>query len=516
MTLKYYKPFLLGLSILLLVAPLRILHAQTVFIESSFDANPTPFVYSWDTKPDLLQIAIYAETEMSFQAKLIAEIKDGFGNRIGGNNPAFTQSVTIVPGETILEGSQSVSFGSFIFEDHVRKTLDRTRMLPEGDYQLCFNLVRADNNQPLIEFPSCSHFSIMGFEAPYLVSPANNTRITPDELIFLVFQWTPLMHFDMSQSGIEQNLVITEIFPGQIPEQAIRVNTPVISTCMEADASDYIYHEDMISLPLREYAWSVCTKDKCEGTIIAIYNQVFILVVSEDEGEENDTIVSDPEFPRDPYGMPEACGPPAKQIEKGSPISLGMVLEKADLFKYPRAVPLRAEGIDIDLVKILCAGCEGTESSSDFTVKDEVEQFNWKLLEGKGSLNTPPDMTKILDLQKQIDSLTNALNDYQANLSRLENTANSANTNYEKAISDLAKEMTRLEGEKAGIINEISRIEGELMPEEESLAMMVKERVGKLKLNRETFIESIHSLESQVNSKSERIDYYTGELANNI
>ncbi len=436
---------IIGLCLLLFPAGKNL--GQSLFIESGLNMNPNPFIYSWDQQTDFLQVSIYAETENPIQVKILGEILDGFGNRIGWNDPAYAPSFSVGSGETYLQGNQALSFGSFEFDESIRRSLFKTRMLPQGDYQLCLQLVNAADLNPLTEFPSCSYFTISGLEAPYLLSPANYSIVSQDELIHLIFQWTPLTLFEPSGIWFEQNLVIAEILPGQNPELAIRVNTPVISSCVGPEANDYLYHEDMISLPNGQYAWSVCIRDQCDGEIIALYSQVFVLVVSE-ETEETDTLVLDPTFPEDFYFMaPGNCSSPIKKPEKGSEISLGMVLEKADLFAYPRAVPLRAEGIDIDLVKMLCAGCEGTESSMSFTVKDDVNQFHWRLLDGKGTLNTPADLTELQNLQEQIDQLEQDIRNKEAAVDSVKNEADNKIPDKITRLKNKIEEAQRLKDE---------------------------------------------------------------------
>jgi chromosome segregation ATPase len=126
--------------------------------------------------------------------------------------------------------------------------------------------------------------------------------------------------------------------------------------------------------------------------------------------------------PEEPPGIPTIinCAPTVVK-DPATPISIGALLSEPPLFDYPRAVALRAEGIDYDRVTFICEGCR-SGSNKEVIVRDLVDKFHWEL-DGKGSLDVPFDL-------KLIDSTANQLKKMAAKLAALE-----------KTIEDLKKEI---------------------------------------------------------------------------
>ncbi len=143
--------------------------------------------------------------------------------------------------------------------------------------------------------------------------------------------------------------------------------------------------------------------------------------------DRSDTIIEDlppiEEVPPDTIitPKPELCGPSFRK-EPANPIDLGMILENPDLFQYPRAVPIRAEGVDFDYAIFRCQGCDGRGEYFK-AVEDHVTIFNWKL-NGKGSLNTPFDLEKIQESQDRVDEINARLQEINDSLRYIDEQVN--------------------------------------------------------------------------------------------
>ncbi|MFP4544891.1 MAG: hypothetical protein ACLFQU_11715 [Candidatus Kapaibacterium sp.] len=133
-----------------------------------------------------------------------------------------------------------------------------------------------------------------------------------------------------------------------------------------------------------------------------------------------------PCFPPDsiPPGNPRACGP-SIETDKNEKIEIGMIADNLDLFKYPRAVAIRGDAIDWDIVRFKCEPgkrCPEDDSYKDYPVKDRFldSDFEW-VLNGKGSLNTPFELDDIKDKQKTVDSLQSLIDQKQQELDSVQN-----------------------------------------------------------------------------------------------
>lgn len=117
------------------------------------------------------------------------------------------------------------------------------------------------------------------------------------------------------------------------------------------------------------------------------------------------------EPPHTPDTLTTACTPISLHSEVGAPIDLGMILDEPGISPYPRAVPLRAEGVDWDYGVLECAGCSGGQSEKKFPTEDRIDlgSYEWRLISGKGSLNSAFQADSIKDVQDEIDSLNQRL-----------------------------------------------------------------------------------------------------------
>jgi len=122
---------------------------------------------------------------------------------------------------------------------------------------------------------------------------------------------------------------------------------------------------------------------------------------------ENPRVPPPEKTPPDSLELKE-CADITKRIEAALAIDLGMVLDEPSLSPYPRAVPLRAEGVDLDLAIFECSGCKGNESLYEEIVEDrmDVDEYEWTLKSGLGSLMSPfkaDSIQSVLDSLKKID-----------------------------------------------------------------------------------------------------------------
>lgn len=114
-----------------------------------------------------------------------------------------------------------------------------------------------------------------------------------------------------------------------------------------------------------------------------------------------------PEDVPPPGGDPKRCAPIVKNLDPAMAISLGMTLDEPDKFLYPRAVPLQAEGVDWDYIEFECSGCDGEASKLLYPVRDrmDVNAYQWRILQGPGSLNDPFRIDSILKAQENLKEL---------------------------------------------------------------------------------------------------------------
>jgi chromosome segregation ATPase len=484
------------------------LQSQSLSLEVIMDPSPTPIIGEWDMRPELITINTFNFTGESLDVKFIGEIRNSYGDRVGGTDQSSATVISIPPGESTFSGSELIPVSGFFYEDKYQKSIYRTAMLPEDYYMFCVDLLDAVNNQSIIEFDVCSDFNITGVEDPYLIYPYDEAVINIFDLTNIVFQWSPVFIGSSTVENLNFRFVIAEVLQGQQAEEAIRKNDLLLDECLYIDDPQFLWPEDMISLPPGKYVWSVMLVSDCKYVTIEP-SQVFVFIVSESVvtdsiyTEPGDTIVElgpkegteAVETPPPIYGEEsDACSQASFLLNKGGDISLGMVLEDPSSFKYPRAVGLRAEGIDWDNIDFLCGGCNGKVGTVSYPVEDQVAGYKWKLI-GKGSLNTPPDIIAI-------DSLEKKLKELQAKLSKVIDSLDKASLDTTKTIpGKMDKLKTRIDDANRTKAD-LDSLSGKLRASIDSLNAEFRSGLSKI----QRFQRKIDSLISENNEKRLKAD----------
>ena len=218
--------------------------------------------------------------------------------------------------------------------------------------------------------------------------------------------------------------------------------------------------------------------------------EIFVKSPPDNPGNDGPPI---PENPRDslpPEKVPpdslitDRCSPTLVKLDPATPIDLGMVLDDPSTFKYPRAVPLRAEGIDWDYAIFECWGCDEGTSEIKYPVKDlmNLNNYSWRILSGPGSLNDPFRADSLQKAQDNIEAIEKALSDKRAEKTALEERLNSGISQdslrysqmlieIENGLSDLNERLEVHQDSLAGVEAEKNRVEDLKAQMSDSLAI---------------------------------------------
>ncbi|MFB6317153.1 hypothetical protein [Saccharicrinis sp. FJH54] len=466
--------------------------------------NPSPFILNWNQEPDLLHVSAYNNSTSSVDVKLSVELQNSFQEKVAITDMESAESVSLFPGYNELSVMQVLPVDQLMFSDAYMQVQNRLHVLPEDNYRLCISVVDADGT-PISETPFCSDFYISGIGSTYLIYPNNAMLFEPDELANTVFQWTPSF-LDPSRGYFDYQLIIVEVLENQSPAEAIYVNDPIIEECYPGNTTQFLWPEDMISLIPGLYAWSVRIVEYCGQYILSDYSEISTFTVGHTiTRERRDSTRTRPgdegDDPRDAppptvYGeeLDNHCSQVDTVVTEGTPISLGMILKDNSKFNYPRAVPLRAEGIDYDLVKFKCFGCSSEDTSvTNYVVRDNVQKFQWQIVSGPGTLNKPPKVEKIDSIQQKINDLQNKLNGINDSLKQI-------HTDTTVTIPDRIEELKNK-------IKESERI----LKEKDSLLVVKNKRLDSLNLVMKLAIQKINRFQHKIDSVNAVIEENLGK-----
>jgi len=169
---------------------------------------------------------------------------------------AVTSSVTI------MKGANTVNVSRFnpIQYNYLGMEPDRSinGLLPAGAYIACYSFVKGDGDKQELLAEECVQFDVEALSPPMLLFPADSSVL---ETSPAQFTWTPPTPAALF-SGLNYELLITEIRPGQKAAEAMQDNMPFYSTAgiitnlMTYPAALPTFEKD------KWYSWQVVARDK--------------------------------------------------------------------------------------------------------------------------------------------------------------------------------------------------------------------------------------------------------------
>jgi hypothetical protein len=181
---------------------------------------------------------------------------------------ARTSAVTIAPGATLL-GPGRVGGVTVVQRAGVTTALSRFGALPDGRYTVCVDALPAGGGAALAT--TCIDQEVASLLPPVLFGPYNGSPVTDPYII-----WSWFMQ-PVAGTGVrsECDLQVAEILPHQSPEEALRINPPILLR-QGLRSSTWQTNEATRSLiPGQSYAWQVTAK---LGTAAASRSEIWTFV----------------------------------------------------------------------------------------------------------------------------------------------------------------------------------------------------------------------------------------------
>ncbi len=224
-------------------------------------ANPTVTIANWANQPDLITLLIQAgQGTPNVKAKLKTTIKTIDGNVIGEVD-VLKMPVISVTDILRLSTADVLPLANTIFNGNAALVYRRTGRLPADNYQLCVQLLNAENFQPITE-ETCKIFYVAAPMLPNLLMPAHEAILTKDiAQSAITFRWTPLT--PRPELPAVYQLQVFEILSTQTPMQALRSNQPLLNTQV-LGLTQYIWQPQLAmgnGVDHKNFIWTIQTLD---------------------------------------------------------------------------------------------------------------------------------------------------------------------------------------------------------------------------------------------------------------
>ncbi len=217
-----------------------------------FDPYPSPYISDWESNPSIGQAIITNGTSTTERVRVyLAIIHDTRGKLATANSRLFD----FPPGSSqTIATSDLIDDKSIDYDHSIRELAVRTGRLPEGKYRVCIRL-ETESGTVLID-NQCAEFTIVYPDPLYLIYPVDGDSITTT---YPMFQWTPVQV--PIGFRVHYNFLMTEVFQGQSPAQALAANYPQYKNTNVSGAG-LLYPPEALPLQTgKRYAWQVQVLD---------------------------------------------------------------------------------------------------------------------------------------------------------------------------------------------------------------------------------------------------------------
>ncbi|HZV13211.1 MAG TPA: hypothetical protein VFA55_08345, partial [Candidatus Kapabacteria bacterium] len=233
--------------------------SQGLTINLIMSPNPSPRIGDWATRRETAQLIITNTSGASKQVKLSTQIS------LNGSLVAFTKNqnmpvLTIPPGAMTYDAGAMIPYNDVTFQGQIDQSVKRSGLLPEGQYQICVSLIDPSTFAQITQ-PVCQSFTILGYQQPILLQPADNSDVNASNSAPPpVFMWTSVT--PAPPTVVTYHFKLIELMPGQQPKAAFQSNPPLFERDV-IGATQFVYTPD--ASPLRDsmyYVWSVQARDQ--------------------------------------------------------------------------------------------------------------------------------------------------------------------------------------------------------------------------------------------------------------
>ena len=321
------------------------------------------------------------------------------------------------------------------------------------------------------------------------------------------FEWRPIgfkppcytVRFWEQRPGVS----VTEILNTQ-PLASITTTVPICKLPVGIPVQSCHYYIWQVSTPTISIPGNVTTPSGSSGTgttqstnsetdCIEIMTGTSTSTTPTAQGKPGTTAPRDPTRPPTvTVGPPfvfhvtwDACVMLDISKDKGAPVSLGIMLDDPGTFKYPRAVPIRGTGKDMDYIIFKCAGCSGGVSELRKPLVDEIVNYTW-VLSGKGSLNSPfsaqqynAAQDKIEEIRDRLHEIEEKITEHQKRKTDVEANAKDTQGFLDQSVAQLkslAETVSAVKDSLAGVSQEIVKKNNERLTHAKELKTLEKDR----------------------------------------
>lgn len=204
--------------------------AQPVQVQVILRSPAPGALPAWASDPSIVQVVVRNTTPTLYDGVVVSFVirRLPVGNIVARSKDFHPRQprFSLPPnGTLILSGPQIIHESAIKYEDEsLRQQTQATGQLPEGEYEFCVRLLDGSGRELGATGALCSRTVVMLPDPPMLIHPRNDSTLAANALP--MFVWAPVTG---SPVPITYTLRVVPLFPGQAPQDALNLNTPVLN-----------------------------------------------------------------------------------------------------------------------------------------------------------------------------------------------------------------------------------------------------------------------------------------------
>jgi hypothetical protein len=163
----------------------------------SMSPNPSPYLSDWQSNPQSIILTANLAQPYNQPVKLMAQLTLN-GQVIAKTNPQKMKLLLLHQGINFFNAIDLVPYSAIDFTGSIDQSVQRSGMLPEGNYQICIWFVDGETFRE-IGGSACNAFSILSIQPPVLLSPSDQATITNPRLVTTFTDLNPTTQLTLAQ-----------------------------------------------------------------------------------------------------------------------------------------------------------------------------------------------------------------------------------------------------------------------------------------------------------------------------
>jgi hypothetical protein len=234
---------------------------------------PAPIYLSdWHkSQTGIATVVFNIKEEVSVQAKFKTQLQNVSGDILASSNDASAVVYTIRKGANTFSLDKILQLENLQFSvSTLIRNIQTVGKLPEGNYQLCIQLISVKDNSVLLKVPVCRSFTQANYQLPYLLAPNDKTWLDANiAQSVITFRWSNIVP-RVPEFAIFR-LQVFEIKDYQQPMQALRSNQPILNVELR-NTTQYFWRPQLSFKDSVDhiFIWTIQTLDSRRNPITSV------------------------------------------------------------------------------------------------------------------------------------------------------------------------------------------------------------------------------------------------------